>query len=523
MSGSLICSCPRVGFEGEMRKAIQRFLFICSLCLGVAHAQVVEQKHHINFTDVPVTELIRYVSKISHANFIFDQRDLGFKITLSSGKAISSPELVQALIQMLRMHGFAVTEDGNYFVIHRLSEEDLKNGFHLQRPNVPLEQLVAGNIPSPPSGLEFATYKLRYHQGEEIEGALKKIAADMGNRRDKPFKLIEAIQTMQCVKATNSLFYSGDEETVQSVDKLIKTLDIPRRQVFIEVLVVETDAKKTSEFGLQWIGGGKFKDKISFGTGNFPSNGSHFASTTKNASGGGITGLDQIPIGRGFDLGIIGDIILHKGKTFLTLGSLVSALETDGDTTIVLNQKLITQDNKNSKIFVGDNIPFTGSVVQTVGSSQQTTSNIEYRDVGVNLSITPMLGEEDIITLDIDQQITEAVDDIHASSAERDGIRTTKTNMATLAHVPDNHFLVLSGMARNAKSYQRAGLPCLGGLPVIGALFSKNKRITEKRNVLIFVRPHIIHSFEDYARMSKHQEGYNQLPDGAVAPEEAVN
>ncbi len=120
--------------------------------------------------------------------------------------------------------------------------------------------------------------------------------------------------------------------------------------------------------------------------------------------------LNQIPLVPGFDLGVIGDIIMHKGKSYLSLGSLVSALQVDGSSTIVLNQKIITQDNKNSTIFVGDNIPFTGSVVQTVGQSQQTTANIEYRDIGVSLSITPRLGEGDVITLNLNEEITESVD-----------------------------------------------------------------------------------------------------------------
>jgi type III secretion protein C len=342
----------------------------------------------------------------------------------------------------------------------------------------------------------------------------------MSARPNKPVKLLEAIQTIQWVKATNSLFFTGENETVVTLDKLIKTLDVPRRQVFIEVVVLETDAKKNTEFGLQWIGGGKFKDKIAFGAGNFPPKGGDLAtSAVQTNAGGGITGLDQIPLGKGFDLGIIGDIILHKGKTFLTLGSLVSALEADGDSNIVLNQKIITQDNKNSKIFVGDNLPFTGSIVSTIGNSQQTTANIEYRDVGVALSITPMLGEDDVITLDIDQEITEAIDDPMTSTTEVEGIRTTKTNMSTLAHVPDDHFLVLSGMGRNARSYQRAGIPCLGGLPVVGAAFSKNKRLTEKRNVLIFVRPHIINSFDDYDRITKNQQDVCQLPQEILEPD----
>jgi type III secretion protein C len=501
--------------ENSMKqKLLAFFLLVVSIC----KAESVEQGHQISFNDVPVIEFIRYVSKISQVNFLFDHKELGFNVTISSGRQMNSEQVVQALIQMLRMQGFAVSEQGTYFVIHRCTPDEIKSGVHLQQSmtKLPFEALIAGDLPSlPASAFEFATYKLRYHQGDEIEGALKRIAADLNNRKDKPLKLIEAIQTIQWVKATNSLFFSGDQDTVLALDKLIKTLDIPRRQVFIEVLVVETDARKSTDFGLQWIGGGKYKNRIAFGAGNFPHKGnSGLAQTAQEVNSGGLlSGLSQIPLGRGFDLGIIGDIILHKGKTFLTLGSLVSALQQDGDTTIILNQKIITQDNKNSKLFVGDNIPFTGSIVSTVGQGQQTTANIEYRDVGVSLSITPMLGEDDVITLDIHQEITEAVDDPQTSNVDVEGIRTSKTNMATLAHVPDNHFLVLSGMARNARSYHKTGIPCLGGIPVLGLAFSKNRRQLEKRNVTIFVRPQIIDNFEQYENISEKQEDFEKIPE----------
>ena len=298
--------------------------------------------------------------------------------------------------------------------------------------------------------------------------------------------------------------------------KLIESLDVALRQVFIEVLVVETDTRKSSEFGLDWAAGGKVRDSIGFGTGNFSPKAagtSSFASAFKGMNGQNTpSGPSQIPLGRGFDMGVIGDIIFHKGHSFLSLGALVSALQQDKDTSIVLNQKIITQDNKNSTIFVGDNIPFAGSRVETIGTGQQTTANIEYRDVGVTLSITPRLGEGDVITLDINEVITEAVENDIDAGSRMNGIQTTKTNMMTHVHVPDKHFLVLSGMIRNSKRNQKTGIPCLGSLPLIGALFSKDVKRSEKRNVIIFVRPHIIRSMDDYQNLTQRQEGVSELP-----------
>ncbi len=483
--------------------------------------EVVEQSqgncvgHCINFNDVSVIEFIRFVSKISEENFIYDTRDLDFKISLTTGKHVGPERVVQALVQLLKAHGLSVAMESGYYVIHKNNRSGDSSDPASAYSQMGMDGLLASNHPTlnirDSERYEFFVYKLQYHEGPEIEESLKKVASDLRNQPNAPINLINAIQSLQWVKATNSLLFSADAETLQKLAKLVESLDIPLRQVFIEVLVIETDVKKSMEFGLQWAAGGQFNSKVGFGVGNFApgSNFAHgFGSTMQGINAANTpTGLDQIPLVPGFDLGVIGDIIMHKGKSYLTLGSLVSALQVDGSSTIVLNQKIITQDNKNSTIFVGDNIPFTGSVVQTVGQSQQTTANIEYRDVGVSLSITPRLGEGDVITLNLNEEITESIDhDPMNSNTQVNGIRTTKTNMATHVHVPDKHFLVLSGMIRNSKARHKAGLPCLGGLPWIGAAFSKTRENDEKRNVIIFVRPHIIHSFKDYQRLTQSQE-----------------
>jgi type III secretion protein C len=475
---------------------------------NLVKSEIDAQGYCINFHDVPIIEFVRFVSRISEENFIYNSKDLDFHVSLSTGKSVSTAQIVQALIQLLKIHGLSASHDAGYFVIRKGAE-----GMPIDFSGKGSEGLLASNAPgimaSDPERYEFFVYKLQYHEGERIVEMLKKIAADLRSQPDAPIRLINAVQSLQWVQATNSLLCSTDAETLVKLRSLIDDLDKPLRQVFIEVLVVETDVKKSMEFGLQWAAGGQFQNKVGFGVGNFAPNNS-FANTMQGINAQNTpTGMGQIPLVPGFDLGVIGDMIMHKGKSYLSLGSLVSALQLDGSSTIVLNQKIITQDNKNSTIFSGDNIPFTGSVVQTIGQSQQTSANIEYRDVGVSLSITPRLGEGDIITLDINEEITETMDhDMMGpnNNTTVNGIRTTKTNMATHVHVPDKNFLVLSGMIRNTKAHRKAGIPCLGGLPIIGAAFSKTKRDDEKRNIIIFVRPHIIHSFEDYNHLTKNQE-----------------
>jgi type III secretion protein C len=480
----------------------------------------------INFHNVPVQEFIRFVSRISDVNFIYDHKDLQFNVSLFYGKPVASASVLRALIHMLRMRGLSVMEQDGCYVIHKtertLSPLDEGNGNQTASSDMVISPFAF-------SEREFMVYKLQYQQGSDVEGAIKKIGQDMQMEPGAPVKLLRTIHSLQWVKATNSLLASGDEPTIASLRKLIESIDVPLKQVFIEVLVIETDVRGSLDFGLEWAASGTWDNRVGGGISNLaPSRKgpSPFGSAMQsNGQDSLLTGLSQIPLTGGFNLGVIGNMILHKGKSFFSLGSLVSALQVDGNSSIVLNQKIITQDNKNSKIFVGDNIPFTGSVTQTVGASQQTTSNIDYRNVGVSLSITPMLGDDDIITLEIKQEISEALPEMGPANSLSDvgGIRTTKTDMSTQVHVPDQHFLVLTGMMRNHQYKRKSQIPCLGGLPLIGAAFSKNSRNDDRKNIIVYVRPQIIRNIEDYKRVTQAEENVIRRESAPVDFDRALN
>ena len=520
---------PLYGDPLIMNRVIAKIVLLLFISLPPLVADENDNAYTINFKDVPVVEFIQFVSRISDVNFIFNHRDLQFNITLSSGKPVSSDQVVKALVQVLKTHGFSVGKEDGYMVIHkgaaggntplRAHDKSVPEVFQTEEPVAAV--VVSDKKP------QFLVHKLQYHEGSELEDTIRKITADLASKPETSPRYLSVLKSIQWIKATNSIVCSGDDESLQNVKQLIQSLDAPLRQVFIEILVVETDARNTADFGLEWAAGGKYKDSVGMGGGHFnKGGGSSFASNFQGINASNTpSGPSQFPLGNAFDMGVIGDIIFHKGRSFISLGALVSALQADGNTSIVLNQKIITQDNKNSTIFVGDNIPFTGSIVQTTGMGQQTTANVEYRDIGVNLSITPRLGEDDVITLDLNEEITEAIptDGNPVSSSQVAGIKTTKTNMMTHVHVPDRHFLVLSGMIRNAKSHHKAGLPCLGGIPGLGVLFSKTKNYDEKRNIIIFVRPHIIRSFEDYKNITEKQEDLYRSESDQKAFDRALN
>ncbi len=363
----------------------------------------------------------------------------------------------------------------------------------------------------------FLVYKLQFHGGDDIQVALKQVVASLTKSSGESSALVDAVNSLQWIKVTNSLLSTGQEGILMKLKELIQNLDTPLKQVFIEVLVIETRLNNAQNFGLQWGSQMQYLNKATVGFGNFPqgappvqSKAPQTFSSAKSLGGVNATTTPKggmVPFTNGFDLGVIGDIIMHKGKSFISLGSLVNALQTDVDTTIVMNPKIITQDNRQSNIFVGQNIPFTGAIVTNSANSTVTTSNIEYRDIGVNLTITPILGNNDVVTLDIVHDITEVVGaPSSVSTTQLTGIQTSHTHMDTRVHVPNNHFVVLSGMIQNAKTRLKTGLPCLGGLPVIGVFFSENDRDLLKSNVIIFVRPQIINSYDEYKQVTEHQE-----------------
>ncbi|HSW86639.1 MAG TPA: secretin N-terminal domain-containing protein [Rhabdochlamydiaceae bacterium] len=373
----------------------------------------------------------------------------------------------------------------------------------------------------------FLIYKLQYHQGSEIQNALKQVAASLEKANAASNQtLIDAINSLQWINITNSLIATGEQETLPRLRDLIQNLDVPLRQVFIEVLVIETGLSNIQNFGLQWGGQLQYMTKVAGQSGLFPANfsntgGSSINNLTPNLSNisgtrfpmaAGPTPGPDIPFQPGFDLGVIGDIIMHKGRSFISLGSLVTALESDSDSNIVINPKIITQDGNNSTFFVGQNIPFGSSTVQNTGggTTTATTANIEYRDIGFNLGITPVLGNGEIITLDItvdiSQQINNTTTSVGSQNVQIQGIQTSHTNMNTRVHVPDKHFLALSGMLQDSKIHNRQGIPCLGGLPVIGAFFSQNNRTDSRSNLIMFIRPHIVNSVEEYRQITENQE-----------------
>jgi type III secretion protein C len=419
-----------------------KFLFNFFLLILYSFSLFGEQKHICSFPKIKLAELLRYTAKIAGVNFIADEKLLDFDVVFISSNGNTPDDLIKDLFVLLKEYKLEAVKEGNSFIIRKLEEKQI----------------------SLKSKEEFNFYKLKYHHGSEILPHITAAQTTLSDDVPLDFLLKKAISSLQWVQSSNTFFYSANKEVLGRMMELIDKFDTPLKQVYVEVLVIETDISRGHDFGVSW------KDA--------PSN--DILTACKNSLTGNI------------DMGIIGDAIINGKQIFSELTSFVKYLNSDTNTSIILNQKILAKENKLSTIFEGNNVPFAGSVIELTGANQRTTSNIEYKDIGVMLNITPMIGANDIISLAIDEKITESHDFLIDGSTNLSGIKTSKTQMTTDVHVPNDHFLVLSGMTRKIKTIRKSGVPILRSIPLIGRIFSSEKEIEVKKSLIIFVRPHIV-------------------------------
>ena len=423
-----------------------KFLIKICLLFSAISPLYSQEQHLCSFPKISLSELVRYTGKIASVNFIGSEDELDMDVVFISQMPRTSDQILQDVLHLLDEYKFDVTRKDN--------------SYHIKKKEIAELAIVLEK--------EFDLYKLKYHAGDEILTHLKEISTSLGDH-PSDVELKKTLNTTQWVKASNTLFFSASKDTTIRLKALIEKIDTPLKQVYVEVLVLETDTKKGHDFGVSW----------------------------QSAPSADILKACKSALTEGSATSIIGDAILNGKKIFSEISSFVKYLDSDTKTDIVLNQKILARENKPSRIFEGDNIPFAGSIVQLTGTNQRTTSNIEYKDVGVMLNLTPMISDNGIITLAIDQQITESHDYLIDNSTNLSGIKTSKTQMTTEAHIPDNHFLVLSGMSRKVKSKRITGVPILRSIPLLGRLFSSEKEVEQKKNLIIFVRPHIVENISN--------------------------
>ena len=302
--------------------------------------------------------------------------------------------------------------------------------------------------------------------------------------------------TIEADAGTNSLIITADTDEMAALESVIARLDIRRAQVLIEAIIVEMEMTEGQELGLQWLfsnDGGIYGSNISTSSAQqarnraladaiLPDDGSETIPTR------GVAGaLSQIP-GTTLGWGVVDED--------LTMTVILNALETQGNANILSTPSLLTLDNEEAFITVGQQVPFvTGSYTNTgVGNGAQNPfQTIERQSVGVTLKVTPQINEGDSVVLDIVQEVSSISAQILAAS----DVITNERKIETKVLANDSDIVVLGGLVKDDVQDSTQGVPILSEIPLLGRLFRNDVVTVTKSNLLVFIRPTIIRDDED--------------------------
>ena len=289
---------------------------------------------------------------------------------------------------------------------------------------------------------------------------------------------------IQADPATNSIIINAPDAIYNNLRAALDKLDVRRAQVYVEALIAEMTADKAAEFGVQWqsLSGVEKSGTNAFGGTNFGGPGQNVLGIAANPASAG----------RGLNVGVINGVVNIPGVgEILNLNLLIRALETDSNANILSTPTLLTLDNEEARIIIGQNVPFiTGSYAVTGAATTPTPfQTIERKDVGLTLRVKPQISEGGTVRLQIYQEVSSVVDTILPSPA---GVTTNKRAVESTVLVDDGQIVVIGGLIQDGVRETVEKVPFLGDIPLLGALFTYSTRARSKTNLMVFLRPTVL-------------------------------
>ncbi|MFZ6802041.1 type II secretion system secretin GspD [Undibacterium sp. Di24W] len=305
---------------------------------------------------------------------------------------------------------------------------------------------------------------------------------------------------IQADAATNTLIITASEPVYRNLRGVIDQLDARRAQVYIESLIVEVTADRGNEFGVQWMAatGDKNSDYRLGAATSFDATGKN---NLLNLAAGNVSKVGSVLPGAGMTVGLFRQI---NGQ--LGLGALAHALATDGSSNILSIPNLVTLDNEEAKIVVGQNVPFitgqfTSPTSGTAGANPFQT--IDRKEVGIKLTVKPQISEGGTVKLAIVQEVSN-VD----STSNPAGIITNVRSLSTNVLAEDGQIIALGGLIGDDTKEGVEKVSFLGDIPIIGNLFKYKKQERKKTNLMVFLRPTVIRNAEQSNSVSLDRYDY---------------
>jgi general secretion pathway protein D len=364
----------------------------------------------------------------------------------------------------------------------------------------------------PRGGGKIHVYYLQHANAEELVKVLTNLPEKQASSKTKAAKAPPLSTDLKITAdpETNALIITAPREEYLVLEDVIKKLDIPRRMVYLEALIMEVSVEKDFKVGVEWGGAGTFADE----TGTLAAG---FSGSSDNPYGA-IEGISASPVAlaSGFTLGVLKQGIEIGGIYFPDIGAVLNAFQNDSDINIIATPQILTTDNKEASLIVGENVPYITSLNSSTAGSTQDYTNYEYKDVGTTLKITPQINQADLVRLEIGVEVTKL-----KSAADVVTPTTFKRTANTTVVVHNEETVVIGGIIGQDTSSAENKVPLLGDIPLLGWLFKTYGDKVNKTNMFIFITPHIVESSSELAAlyykkrdvMEYVQKGSSAIPD----------
>ncbi len=375
-----------------------------------------------------------------------------------------------------------------------------------ENDTVRIKELVKLLDKETPSGEgNIHVYYLQNANAEDLAKVLMAIPVKQGKHVKKGEKPVIS-RDVQIIadNSTNSLVITAQKDDFRVLEEVIKKLDITRRMVYIEALIMEVRVTKDFQLGVEWnaIDRAGSYDGRKLGVFGGSTLGETIFPTVSTA---GTVGLST-----GFSLGVLGEGITIGDVIFPNIGAVIRALQTDSDVHILSTPQILTTDNEEAEIKVGENVPY----LTKSATGDQNYETYEYKDIGVTLKITPQINQERFVRLNIFQEVIKLTEDAKDANYRP---TTLKRLAQTTVIVKDGNTVVIGGLIGDDMSRTNYKVPCLGDIPLLGSAFKSSSRSGTKTNLFVFLTPHIIENPAEAKKVYKEKkEQIDKVREGVI-------
>jgi type II secretory pathway component GspD/PulD (secretin) len=534
---------------------------IFTLCFLIVSADTMaafkmDSKVTFNFVDIDLPVITKFVSEITHKNFILDERVKG-KITIIAPTKLSVAETFNLFTAVLEMKGFTVVPSGvdAYSIIptSEAKQKGLKFDKEKKPVNasyaaqlIPLKYISAGEVMKLvqplisrdgyisvfgpgnlllviDSGVNIANvqsvidaidkpsesrgsiniYFLENADATELSKVLETVIKSAQTQPQKQPSVASAFESVSGItitadKASNALVIVASPSDYQNILPIIKNLDKRRRQVFVEVMIAEISVNKLLTLGTKWRAAVRSGGEPVFVAGVGTVDQSTISSIVTGLTGltmGGMGNYFTIP--QNFISGATSDVTAPGIAVLFSLSDFRDAVN------VLSTPQILTSDNKEAQILVGENVPFISSRQQDVTTANTVLNNITRQDVGIQLKITPQISEGDYIKLDIYQEISALLAGQSDTILTSVGPTITKRSTKTSVVAKDRQTVVIGGLMQDREEETTEKAPFFGDLPLIGWLFKYKTTSKTKTNLLVFLTPHVVTEADNLGRLSR--------------------